>query len=224
MYSWKDRVTEKLSRLFSDSASSTSSSLNQPLARPYTKDGNSSSSIFSFTIPSASLDGFRSNKHQHDIKPIQSLPVRWNSRCLSLQDKPLDSYAKCDPKCENRETPNSHEEYREHGSGRSTECKSKGELNAYEEYGELGSGRSTSGRSDMFEDAADPHNMEKSMPCLTEDSSFISPNLYEFLQSSIPNIVKGCQWVLLYRAVRSNMVYHFVHLFVKVLVFLVLVC
>ncbi|KAA8548878.1 hypothetical protein F0562_000562 [Nyssa sinensis] len=187
MFSWKDKVTEKLSHLFSDSASSASPALDQPQARPFTKEGGTSSSIFSFIIPPAGFDGSRSR----------------NSRCLSSQDKPLDSYAECDPRYENGETPNSHEEYRENGSGRSVECKSKGELNAHEDYGDSGSGRSTSG-SDMFEDATDSHNMEKSMPYLTEDSSFISPDLYEFLQSSIPNIVKGCQWVLLYSTIKHG--------------------
>ncbi|XP_059653014.1 uncharacterized protein LOC132300088 [Cornus florida] len=192
MLSWKDKVTEKFSHLLSDSPSSTSPALDQPQVRQYSKDGKSLSSILSFILPSAGLYGFGSNKHQHDIKPIQSLPVRWNSRNLSWQDKPLNSYAEC---------PNEEDE--EHGSGRSTESKNKGTFSPHDEYGDPGSGTSTNG-SDMFEDATDPHCMEKSMPYLTEESSFINYDMYEFLQSSLPNIVKGCQWVLLYSTVKHG--------------------
>lgn len=60
------------------------------------------------------------------------------------------------------------------------------------------SGRSTSG-SEMFEDATDQHSPRKHLPYLMDESVFISADLYEFLLSSLPNIVKGCQWVLLYR-------------------------
>lgn len=34
---------------------------------------------------------------------------------------------------------------------------------------------------------------------LTESSAFISANLFEFLHACLPNIVRGCKWILLYR-------------------------
>jgi len=53
---------------------------------------------------------------------------------------------------------------------------------------------------DGVEEASIPHDPgEEYLSCLTEKSTFISANLFEFLQSSLPNIVKGCKWVLLYR-------------------------
>lgn len=39
----------------------------------------------------------------------------------------------------------------------------------------------------------------KQMAELTEESSFISANLCEFLHACLPNIVRGCKWILLYR-------------------------
>lgn len=39
----------------------------------------------------------------------------------------------------------------------------------------------------------------KFLPDEVVESSFISPDLYEFLHACLPNIVKGCQWMLLYR-------------------------
>ncbi|PSS35635.1 Oxidation resistance protein [Actinidia chinensis var. chinensis] len=202
MLSLKDKVTEKLSHLFSDSSPSQSPPLDQSQARTYSKEGKSFSSIFSFILPSSSLDGVRSNKNKNDIRPLQSPPVKWKSRNISWQDKPLDYYEECDHKCENKESPNSHGEDQEHGLGRSAECVNKRALNNHED-GDPGSARSTAS-SDMFEDATDQHNVEKAMPYLTEESSFISSDLYEFFLSSLPNIVKGCQWVLLYSTVKHG--------------------
>ncbi|KAL7209847.1 hypothetical protein ACSBR1_031418 [Camellia fascicularis] len=194
MLSFKDKVTEKLSRVFSDSSTSQSPPPDQTQARPYSKEGKSLSSIFSFIIPSSSFDGFKSNKDRNDIKPIQSSPVKWKSTST------FHSYEECPHECENEETPNSYGQ--EHGSGRSPECEDKGTLNSHED-GDPGSGRSTSS-SDIYEDATDPYNVDKSMSYLTEESSFISSDLYEFLLSSLPNIVKGCQWVLLYSTVKHG--------------------
>ena len=67
-----------------------------------------------------------------------------------------------------------------------------------ETVGDKTSGASTSS-SDVFEEAIDHRTPTKHLPNLMDESAFISPDLYEFLFSSIPNIVKGCQWVLLYR-------------------------
>lgn len=45
-----------------------------------------------------------------------------------------------------------------------------------------------------------PSHGFRNFPSVVEDeSSFISTHLFEFLESSLPNLVKGCQWVLLYR-------------------------
>ncbi|KMZ69391.1 Oxidation resistance 1-like protein [Zostera marina] len=40
---------------------------------------------------------------------------------------------------------------------------------------------------------------------LMGESVFISSTLFEFLQSSLPNIVKGCRWVLLYSTLKHGM-------------------
>lgn len=106
----------------------------------------------------------------------------------------------CDHGFENKDSSNPHERNGEHGFLKSVRCETRVMLNLREENGDQSSGRSTSS-SEMFEDATDRQSSEKSMPYLTDDSLFISSDLYEFFQSSLPNIVKGCQWVLLYRAV-----------------------
>lgn len=181
MYTLKEKVTEKISHLFAASPSSKHQILDHSQARPHSKGGKSLSSFFSYILPSTSDDGLNSNKHHNDIKPIQSLPVRWSSKNFELRDEPLDSSAKPVPPCENKEIPETQEDYEDPPS----------------------SGRSTSD-SDVFEETMDPPSPEKPMPNLTEESLFIFPDLYEFLQSSLPNIVKGCQWVLLYSTLRHG--------------------
>ncbi|KAJ4896919.1 TLD-domain containing nucleolar protein [Raphanus sativus] len=39
---------------------------------------------------------------------------------------------------------------------------------------------------------------------LTESSAFISPNLCEFLHACLPNIVRGCKWVLVYSTLKHG--------------------
>ncbi|XP_021828989.1 TLD domain-containing protein 2 isoform X2 [Prunus avium] len=143
MFTLKEKVTERLSRLFADSPDSSSSSSlppsldhHHPEARPDSKGGKSMSSYFSYVIPSVGFGGSRSGV--------------------------------------NKETENNRESDYDHVSG-----------------------GSTSG-SEVFEEATDQHSPQKHLPYLMDDSVFISSDLHEFLMSSLPNIVKGCQWVLLY--------------------------
>ncbi|OIW13131.1 hypothetical protein TanjilG_32112 [Lupinus angustifolius] len=61
--------------------------------------------------------------------------------------------------------------------------------------------RKSSSSSEVFEEANEqqiPNTSKKSVLNLSHDSTFISPELYEFFESCLPNIVKGRQWVLLY--------------------------
>lgn len=59
--------------------------------------------------------------------------------------------------------------------------------------------RGSTSSSEAYEEATDQQSPQKPPQNLMDDSVFINADLYEFLHSSIPNIVKGCQWVLLYR-------------------------
>jgi hypothetical protein len=90
-------------------------------------------------------------------------------------DESLDNYVDYSPVREKKVTPSNQEDDEEPASGRSTTG------------------------SEMFEEAT--HSPQKPLSYLMDESVFISTYLYEFLLSSLPNIVKGCQWVLLYRLV-----------------------
>lgn len=62
--------------------------------------------------------------------------------------------------------------------------------------------RKSINNSKVFEEVNEQHSLytpKKTPLNLTDDSYFISPMLNEFFESCLPNIVKGCKRVLLYR-------------------------
>nr|GEX47946.1 hypothetical protein [Tanacetum cinerariifolium] len=87
MHSWKERVTDKLTNLFSDSSSSPSSKSQK--ARSHSKDGSYTSSVLTYIRPSSESSPNKNDKH---LKPIQSLPNRWKDKDISYQQIPLDTY------------------------------------------------------------------------------------------------------------------------------------
>ncbi|KAK6781094.1 hypothetical protein RDI58_023278 [Solanum bulbocastanum] len=188
MYGVKDTVSEKLSRLFS--ASPSKSVDQQSQVRPYTKEGKSVTSFLSFLLPSTYFANIRDRR---EVKPLQSNSFTWRSKSFSLRNKPLDDF---EVHNDYKEIPDIHPEKGENGSIRSSVCVNKETVNADNDNGEP--------TSETFEDAPDRHSFEQSLPYLTTDSVFITPNLYDFFQSSLPNIVKGCQWVLLYSTARHG--------------------
>ncbi|XWS39133.1 hypothetical protein CRYUN_Cryun18bG0023900 [Craigia yunnanensis] len=163
-------------------------------ARRYSKGPWSFSSIFSYIIPSVSLDGSKSNDHGSDLKPIQSLPVRWKNRKFEVQDESLDSckeyaitYASEDLKsvCEDKKKLWTHNDTKQivspHGE----------EKHRVSEW--------SSSDSDEFQEAREQHSPVKPSTNLSDESVLITCDLHEFLLSFLPNIVKGCRWMLLYR-------------------------
>ncbi|TYI92297.1 hypothetical protein E1A91_D02G059100v1 [Gossypium mustelinum] len=58
--------------------------------------------------------------------------------------------------------------------------------------------------SDEFQEAREEQSPMKAPPKLSDESVFINYDLYEFLTSSLPNIVKGCQWMLLYSTLKHG--------------------
>ncbi|KAD5803620.1 hypothetical protein E3N88_14980 [Mikania micrantha] len=184
MHSWKDRVTEKLTNLFSDSTSSSPSSPPHGSPHPHKvrsnkKDDGYFSSVLTFMRSSTEPS---SNKHDNDLKPVQSLPKRWKSEDVSWRHMPLDTY-------DEDEDDGASDSHKQNG----TQSPLREVSTAREENGDQGSARS-SNSSEVFEDATEPNTPMRDLIDLTVDSFFISPDLYQFFQSSLPNIVKGCRW------------------------------
>ncbi|KAF8401979.1 hypothetical protein HHK36_012930 [Tetracentron sinense] len=188
MYSWKEKVADKLSHFLADSSPSSPLHSNhefpiappEPQTMPLSKEERSVSSYLSSLLPSASFAGYKSNKRRPDIKPLRSLPDRWISKSSAWRYSTLDCHAEIGPVCESEETLKKCEEDEGRASGRN--------INGY----------------DKCEETTTSHISVKLVPNLTDESSFICSDLYEFLQSSLPNLVKGCQWNLLYSTLKHG--------------------
>lgn len=140
-------------------------------ANSHSKAANPFSSLLSYIHPLSTK-----NKTGDDLKPLQSSPVRWSGKGR-VSRRSEHQKAECISREQYQESASSHTE-QENPVSVNKAC-----------------------TPEVFEDAAEAQSRVKVMPNLMADSSFIYVELYEFLQASLPNIVKGCQWVLLYRAV-----------------------
>lgn len=176
MLALKEKVSEKLSRFLADSPSPPSPQLqDSPQAKAHSMGAKTLSSFYTFIHPSATK-----KKTQGDLKGVQSSPTRWRSRNLSWRNQNIDCQAEGIPRDECRESTISQNEHESPVSAGSA-C-----------------------ASEISENVFEPQSPWKLMPNLTDDSSFINVELYEFLQASLPNIVKGCQWVLLYSTLKHG--------------------
>lgn len=136
------------------------------------------SSYFSYVIPSISYNGSKTSREQNDRKQIQTFSVRYNNINQEPQDDPSDEYVDCSPVCKSSDIL-------------------KDKINDEDQVPPR-----CSNSSEVFEEAnlpQTPNSAKKPPVNITDDSNFISPELYEFFESCLPNIVKGCRWVLLYR-------------------------
>lgn len=204
-------MADKLSRLLADSPSSPSPPATDPpiashesqavsfsseeLTSP--KKSTFSSYILSLLPTSSGIDADKPNspaRPHSRVSPSHLLPARWEASGFAWKDRPLDHSEDCLTESESDETTEILKENLDQFSERN--------INSY----------------NGIEEATASHDSEEYLPSLSEKSAFISADLFEFLQSSLPHIVKGCQWVLLYRAVRGNMGYHFTRFFVGVLI------
>ena len=156
-------------------------------------------------LPSASFNWYRQNEHANGASSTGSQSFKWRTKSFSLKDKPLDRTESYDDF--QKQNVGYHKVNVRHDSTRS-QNHNHDSFGSNLENSIPDSGGSTSSGSDIFEDVFTPHSFEKSVPSFLDESVFISPNLYQFFDASLPNIVKGCQWVMLYRAVRQDMVYH----------------
>ncbi|MQM15993.1 hypothetical protein Taro_048947 [Colocasia esculenta] len=206
MISWKEKVAGKLSRLLADTPSSNHAHVatDSPLVLPgppqaftlSTEELSSreKSSVSSYilsllpTVPS-STDHQKLTKHgnQHGFRstPLQSLSMRWKSKGFTWEDRPLDQNADYEA------LPNTCEE--------PTEIP-ENILDQTPERNINGSHRN--------EEASISHGLKSFLSDVVNQSTFISSPLFEFLESSIPNIVKACQWVLLYSTRKHGISLH----------------
>ncbi|KAJ6790800.1 oxidation resistance protein 1 [Iris pallida] len=204
MLSWKDKVADKLSSLLADSPSAPFSSpgvsptsRSGPPARSFSMEEVSSpkksfiSSFFLSRLPAtcSGADWHESNKltqpHNTIPAPLRSLPKRWKANSFTSKDKALDCSSDSRTDTESDDTPRKSKEDTDQVSERKVD-------------GSIGVAEAKVNGTSGVAEAPTLHASEEFLSCLTDESSFISANLFEFLYSSIPNIVRGCKWVLLY--------------------------
>ncbi|KAL5712027.1 hypothetical protein ACHQM5_014237 [Ranunculus cassubicifolius] len=197
MYALKEKVSNKLSRILADSSSSTSpksvrtsdcpilrSQAEENAARPLSKeephgsDKTVSSYLYSF-LPTVSLDGYRSIRKRHDLRPFRSLSNKGRSKSFSGREKHLDTNGEHIPQLEKKEILGTSENQ--------SHSDALGKID-----------------NDTVRKESPSHVSGICVPNIIDKSVFVSPDLYEFLQSSLPNIVKGCQWELLYSTLRDG--------------------
>ncbi|KAK9082892.1 hypothetical protein Scep_029363 [Stephania cephalantha] len=194
MHIWKEKVADKLSQLLADSSPSSPPHFDEkspiappeaevgsvleikPSSREETRGYRKSFSYLSSFLPRSSSDGYKSIKRHMDFRGIRSLPYLWKSNSFSGKEKQMDSNAEKEPGCRNKEV---------------LECVKEDEISHDFQ-------RSTFDVDDHTEFTASPTSY------IMDESSFISLDLYEFLYSSLPNIVKGRQWILLYSTLRHG--------------------
>ncbi|KAG4185399.1 hypothetical protein ERO13_A09G227500v2 [Gossypium hirsutum] len=132
-------------------------------------------------------------------KGPSSLYSIFSYRTLELQDEPLDS-------CEDLTIPFTNEKLvRVHEVKKkiSEDSDNKQTISPRGEDKDRTSERRSSD-SDEFLDTREQRSSIKPPLNLSDESVFITCDLYEFLVSSLPNIVKGCQWVLLYSTLKHG--------------------
>ncbi|KAK1304897.1 hypothetical protein QJS10_CPB11g01150 [Acorus calamus] len=200
MISWKDKVADKLSRLLADSSSPStpSAGAGSPTVRPerqaiplFTEETSSpkTTSFSSYLLslvpttnpsPNDLISNHCNGQHSLRPLPLRSLPVRWKIRGVSWTDELLDCSGEVGPETEKDETSKNLKDTPDNEYLRN--------INGTERIEEVSTSSDTA----------------KSLPGVLDDSTFISSDLYDFFQSSLPNIVKGCQWVLLYSTLKHG--------------------
>ncbi|XP_065030645.1 uncharacterized protein LOC135653090 isoform X1 [Musa acuminata AAA Group] len=193
MISWKDKVAAKLSRLLADSPSSPSSASadyspvassepEEMFSQQYVSPKKFSHSSQGLSFPNSTncaVDANAQNSPANwrrgvNFSSHSSLPRRWKTNCLAQKDRPSDCPEESGTGFESEELPESTKENMDHFPKRLVNV------------------------SRVLDETSITHDPSEYLSYLTEKSTFMSADLFEFFQSCLPNIVKGCQWVLLY--------------------------
>ncbi|CAK9329228.1 unnamed protein product [Citrullus colocynthis] len=200
MYVLKEKVSERFSSLFSNPTTSESPKPPPPdphtQARPKSKGRKLLSSYLSLVIPS--IHGSKPSGSRQDTDAVQSPSVRYCDANNDFQEEGSDTRLDCSILCKAEETPSNQGENKDCGS-------------AYEEVklNNLGvdydsASRKSTSSSDGFEEAMERSTPRNPLSNLMDESAFITSDLYEFLVCCLPNIVRGCKWVLLYSTMKHG--------------------
>lgn len=190
MKSWKEKFVDRVSRLMTNSPTQPDIDKIKDLpvdrqdtpispkvlkAVPSTEQSSVSSYVLSFVHKTSSS---LDNARSDRPMLIQSLIGNWKRKSFSKNDRPVQIDIDSVAETES--------------SNISKEC--------------LLVSKNTNDDVAIIEETSTSLRSEALMSStLMGESAFIYSNLFEFLQSSLPNIVKGCRWVLLYSTLKHGM-------------------
>lgn len=141
-------------------------------------------------------DESKSDKQQSDLKPKQTYSFNETSKDFYPAKQSFDDCNEWSTVCcKDSENKLSNPISKDNEGDPVSKGNKDSPVSVADEYKDCISGTSN-GDFDVLVDA---NSSTKYLSNLTDKSTFITPQLYEFLQSSLPNTVQGCQWVLLYR-------------------------
>ncbi|XP_023006080.1 TLD domain-containing protein 2-like isoform X2 [Cucurbita maxima] len=199
MHALREKFYGRFSSLFSYSTSSDPPKSLPPdphtQVRP-SKGRKSLSSYLSLIIPSK--HGSKPTDSRQDTNAVQTPSVRYSDANNDFQEEGSDAFLECSILCKAEEIP--------HNQGETKVCGSAHEKVKLNELGvddDPPSGNSNSS-SDVFEEAMERPTPRNPLPDIMDESAFITADLYDFLGCCLPNIVKGCQWVLLYSTMKHG--------------------
>ncbi|KQK16472.1 TLD domain-containing protein 2 [Brachypodium distachyon] len=181
MQAWKEKVADRLARLLADSPPSPASAAVEPQETPFpaehstfTNKGSLSSYVMSL-LPNSNLGQENSSPCSGSMRPLppESLPKRWRGNDFSWKDRPLEL---------------SEESGSESDRDERTGSSNNNQILQSHRSGDNQNGNEETSTSDCI----------GAVYYLTEKSTFVSPELFGFFQSSLPGTLKGCHWVLLY--------------------------
>eukprot|EP01018_Ginkgo_biloba_P030509 Gb_21407 [translate_table: standard] len=201
MLGWKDKLAEKLSTLLSDSSSplyslpfDPSTAPPQPQGAPLITDqfyGPDTSSLSAFLLSLLPAVGPGFNENNANETGEDEASSSSHSGTLG-QQRETGNFARKDELLEYRLAHES-EDTREEDS------------EVYAEENEWQLVTETDIKTyDISEHSRSSKRMMMSLPDLSVDSAFLSDNLREFVGSSLPTLVRGCKWILLYSTLKHG--------------------
>lgn len=207
MLGWKDKLAERLSTLLSDSSTSSSNyyshrsglldsssytllpsespqqGVTDSESEPYRPDTSSLSDFLLSLLPAASPGSNEYNathRVENEASSSSNLGAstgrkRQNGQSIK-KDRLFEDKLECEPQGTRDEESGVYGDSNERQLETETHMKT----------------------SDTLDQCNVPQNMMLSLPELSDESSFLSENICEFVHASLPTLVRGCQWILLY--------------------------
>lgn len=206
MLGWKDRLAERLSTLLSDTSTSSNNyshrrsdldsssymlipsespqqGVTDSESEPYGPDTSSLSGFLLSFLPTANPGSSECNATQRvENEASSSSNLGASTEWKRQNGQSIREHGLFEDKVEYEPQGTRDEESGFYGKSNQWQRETKTDLKT----------------SDTLDQCYLSHKMIPSIPDLSDKSSFLSDDLCEFVHASLPTLVRGCQWILLY--------------------------